>query len=64
MVCRIIWVDRVAPRGAEAATGYKKLTIVTTKKTCKKIANRKQLNKENPIKGSHIFKGKTGEQWS
>ena len=32
MVCGIIWVDRVAPRGVEAAVGCKELAIVTMKK--------------------------------
>ena len=36
MVCRIIWADRVAPRGAEAAEGCEELAIVSMKKTCKK----------------------------
>ena len=36
MVYRIIWADRVAPRGAEAAMCYEGLAIVMTKKTCKK----------------------------
>ena len=40
MVYRIIWADRVAPRGEEAAGGYKKLAIVTTKKIHKKNTNR------------------------
>ena len=40
MVCRIIWADKVAPRGVEAATGCEELAIVTTKKTHKKNINR------------------------
>ena len=35
MVCRIIWADRVAPRGTEPATGYEVADIVTTEKICK-----------------------------
>ena len=31
----IIWADRVAPRGTEAATGCEELAIVTMKKTHK-----------------------------
>ena len=41
MVYRIIWADRVAIRGAEAAIGYKKVDIVTTEKTCKGSTSRK-----------------------
>ena len=36
MVFRILWVDGVATRGAEAAIGYGELVIDTTKKTHKK----------------------------
>ena len=49
MVCGIIWADRVAPRGAEAAVGCKKLAIVTTKKTYKKNTNRRPLSKAKPF---------------
>ena len=57
MVYRIIWADRVAPRGAEAATSCQKLALVTTK-IHKKNAKRKQLIKANPMKGCHIIKSK------
>ena len=50
MVCRIIWADRVAPRGAEAAMGCEELAIVTTKKTHKKNTNRQQPSKAKPLK--------------
>ena len=40
MVFRIIWADRVMPRGGETAAGYEKLAIVTMKKTQKKNTNR------------------------
>ena len=33
MVCGIIWADRIALRGEEAAEGCKELAIVTMKKT-------------------------------
>ena len=55
MVYRMIWVNRVAPRGAEAAISYKKLMeltrteIVTMEKTCKEGAGKKQLSKSNPV---------------
>ena len=63
MVCRRIWADGVAPGGAEATTSYKELAIVTTKKICKKNANRRKLSKANPMKGIHIIKRKIGNQW-
>ena len=44
-----IWAYKVAPRGVEAATGYRELVIATTKKTDKKSTNRKQQSKDNPI---------------
>ena len=40
MVCRIIWADGVAPRGAKAAMGYKELAIVTIRRMHKKSTNR------------------------
>ena len=43
MVCRIIWEDGVAPRGAEAAMGCRELAIVTAKKAYKKSTNRRQV---------------------
>ena len=43
MVYRIGWVDRVAPRGAEAAMSYEELDIFTTEKICKKSTNGRQL---------------------
>ena len=45
MVCRIIWAERVAPRGAKAATGYEKGGIIPIKKVLKKRKNKKQPNK-------------------
>ena len=45
MVCKIILAYRIAPRGAEEATSYKKLTIVTTK-----IYKKKQKTEENQAK--------------
>ena len=62
MVCRIIKVDGVAPRGTEAAMGYKELVIVTIKYTCKKNTNRRYPSKTNPFKGSHVIKNKIGKQ--
>ena len=61
MVCKIIWVDRVALRGVEAATSYKELAIVTNKITHKKSINRRQLSKAILIKGYHIIKNKIGK---
>ena len=55
MVFRIIWVDRVALRGAEAAVGCKELAIVTTKKTHIKNANRRSQAKLSLLKGSHLI---------
>ena len=62
MICRIIWVDRVAPKGAEAAMGYEELIIVTMKKIHKKSTNRKQPSESNPINRSHIIKSKMRKQ--
>ena len=65
MVCRIIWADRVAPRGAEAATGCEELAIVTTKKKqVKKIQIDNNLVKLSLLKGSYLIKSRIGEQWS
>ena len=50
MVCGIIWADRVAPRGAEAAVGCEELAIVTMKKTRNKNTNRLQPSKAKPFK--------------
>ena len=49
MVCGIIWADKVAPRGAEAAAGCEELAIVTKKKTCKKNTNRRPSSKAKPF---------------
>ena len=48
MICGIIWADEVAPRSAKAASGFKKLAIVTTKKTYKKN-NRQKPRKAKPF---------------
>ena len=64
MLYGIIWADRAAPRGVESTMSYEELAIVTTRKTCKKNANRKQLSKAYSIEGSHIIKTKIGEHWS
>ena len=64
MVCRIIWADRVALRGAEAAVGYEKLTIVTLKRLVKKAPIDNNPVKLSLLKGSHLIKGKIGEQQS
>ena len=55
MVCRIIWVDRVASRGAEATGGCKGLAIVTTKKTPKKNTNRQKPGKAKPFEGTSPY---------
>ena len=56
MVYRIIWAAGVASRGVEAAMGYEKLPIVTTKKIYKKNINRRQPNKANSMEESYIAK--------
>ena len=63
MVCRIIWVDRVALRGTEAAVGCGELAIVLQKRHIGKtqIDN---LAKLNLLKGSHFIKSIKGEQQS
>ena len=62
MICRIILADKVAPKGAEAATSYKKLAIDTINKTCKNNTNRSQLSKANQIEGFYIIKSNIGDQ--
>ena len=42
-------MDRIAPRGVEAAVGREKLAIVTLKKTHKKNTNRQQPSKAKPF---------------
>ena len=49
MVCGIIWADKVAPRGAEAAAGCKELASDTTKITYKKNTNRRPPSKAKPF---------------
>ena len=45
MVCKIMWAEGVALRGAEAATGYKVLAKATTEKTYKKKHKEKKTKK-------------------
>ena len=62
MVHRIIWADRIAPVGVEAAMCYDELAIVTTNKIHKEKANRRQLSEANQIEGAYIIKSNVGEQ--
>ena len=55
MVYRIIWADRVALRGAEAATGCEELVIVNTKKMQKKNTNRQKPNIAKPLKRISLY---------
>ena len=43
---------------------YEEVAIVTTKKTCKKNSNRRQLRKANPIKGSYVSRVKQARNGS
>ena len=49
MIYGIIEAGIVAPKGTEAAVGYKELAIVTTKKIYKENTNRRQLSKARPF---------------
>ena len=62
MVCGIIWADRVASKGSEAATGCKELAIVTIKKHVKKTQIGNNLVKQRLFKVSHLIKSRIGEQ--
>ena len=64
MVCRIIWADGVAPRGTKSAIYCKELAIVTAKKTCKEITNKRKLKKSNPIERCSIINSKIDKQWN
>ena len=61
IVCRIIWADGLAPRGAEAAIGCEKLAIVTMKKNVRKIQiNNNQVNL-SLLKVSYLTNSRIGE---
>ena len=49
MVCEVIWAGVVAPRGVEVAMCYEEMDIVTTEKTYKKSANKRQSSKANTM---------------
>ena len=50
MVCRIILADVIALKGAEPATGFEELAIITTKNTQKKKKNRQPPGKAKTFK--------------
>ena len=49
MVYGIIWADRIAPKGVEAAASCKELAIVTLKKTSNTNINRRLPSKSKPF---------------
>ena len=58
MVCRAIWANKKALKGAEADTSCGELAILTMKKPYKEITNRRQPRKAKLLKVPHIFKSK------
>ena len=63
MACGIIWADRKAPRGVEVDMVCRELAIVTTKKKKKKAQMEHNQAMLIQLKGSHLFKGRIGDQW-
>ena len=64
MVYGIIWADRLAPRGVEAAAGCKELAIGTMKRLVIKSQIEGHQAKLSLLKGSHLIKSRSSKQQS